>query len=292
MKMVIIVNKKTKDIIELVGLGLILLFLIFLLFLSGYKIKKNNTDKTDSNLSNEQTEIIDKHENNILNNNGNNDNQSDNINNNIPSDNINSNNKLDSTDSTDKENINNSNTPIVDNDEDSIVDVGESKGESEKEEDIVNYVMTLNNELDTYKNEDNPTFREKAKNIFVTVVDFLFYDKEIKGYKFKDLTYETKLKVLKICASIDNKIDEYFPNYKDKIKSGYENIKGKIAVKYLEYTSKLCDKIGEANCSEFRTDFNNMKQSFGYTFSIIKEVASNASVKLVDILSEWYKSIK
>lgn len=275
-----IMNKNKKDIIELVGLGLILLFLIFMLFLSGYKIKNNNTNKTDNNLSNQQTEVIDKNENNSESDNI----QDNNINNNESNNNVTSNDNVDSN-----ENVNSDSNIITDKNENNNV-VEDEKVNNEEE--LVNYVMTLNNELDTYKNEDNPTFREKAKNIFVTVVDFLFYDKEIKGYKFKDLTYQTKLKVLKIAASIDNKIDEYFPNYKDKIKSGYENIKGKIAVKYLEYTSKLCDKVGEESCSEFRTDFNNMKQSFGYTFSIIKEVASNASVKLVDILSEWYKSIK
>jgi len=274
-------NKNKKDIIELVVLGIILLALIFMLFLSGYKIKSNNTNKTDNNLSNEKTEISDKIDDTDINN----DNKTESIQSSESIDNNKDNNI--------KDDVTNNNS---DNDKDVTSNVDDNNVSDnqniENEEGLVNYIMSLNNELDTYKNEDNTTFREKAKNIFVTVVDFLFYDKEIKGYKFKDLTYETKLKVLKICASIDNKIDEYFPNYKDKIKAGYENIKGKIAVKYLEYTSKLCDKVGEDNCSEFRTDFNNMKQSFGYTFSIIKEVASNASVKLVDILSEWYKSIK
>ena len=56
--------------------------------------------------------------------------------------------------------------------------------------------------------------------------------------------------IIEIALSIDNKIDEYFPDYKDVIKDKYENIKGKLAVKYLEFTSTLCEKVGEDACNQ------------------------------------------
>ena len=61
---------------------------------------------------------------------------------------------------------------------------------------------------------------------------------------------------------------------------------------YLETTSKFCAKVGEDSCNEARTDFNNMKTSFGYTWSILKEVLTTSKDKLSLVLSEWYKSIK
>ena len=107
-----------------------------------------------------------------------------------------------------------------------------------------------------------------------------------------ELSLETKIKVLKIVASIDNKIDSYFPNYKDTIKEKYSNFKGAVAVLYLETINKFCDKVGENVCNEAREDFNNMKESFGYTWDILKEVLTKSKDKASLILSEWYKSIK
>jgi len=157
------------------------------------------------------------------------------------------------------------------------------------EGEVVSYFTSL--EEGAFK-EDDPSFKEKAKNAFVTVVDFLFYDKEIKGYTFRELTSSAKLKIIKIALSIDNKIDEYFPDYKNTIKEKMTNLKGKAALLYLETTAKLCDSVGESACEEARSDFKNMKETFGFTWDLIKSGASKGYSKLTEILSEWYQSIR
>ena len=103
---------------------------------------------------------------------------------------------------------------------------------------------------------------------------------------------QDKLKVLEIIASIDNKIDKKFPNYKDTIKEKSSNLKGKIAVLYLETTNEFCEKVGEDTCNTARENFKNMKIKFGYTWNILKEVLTTSKDKLTLVLSEWYKSIK
>lgn len=158
-----------------------------------------------------------------------------------------------------------------------------------EEDDVVNYFTSLET---TSFTEDGSDLKEKCKNLFTTVVDFLFYDKEIKGYTFNELTTSTKLKIIKIALSIDNKIDKYFPDYKDTIKEKYTNLKGKAALLYLETTSKLCDSVGESACSEAREDFKNMKESFGFTWDLIKSGTSKGYNYLKEILDEWYQSIK
>lgn len=161
---------------------------------------------------------------------------------------------------------------------------------SKNENDIINYFSLRDSEMNETTNQDDRTLREKAKETFVTVVDFIFYDKEIKGYTFKELTTSAKLKVIKIALSIDNKIDEYFPDYKDVIKDKYENIKGKLAVKYLEFTSDLCEKVGTDTCNQAKEDFNNMKENFSITWQLIKELASNGSNKVKEFYESWRDS--
>lgn len=85
-------------------------------------------------------------------------------------------------------------TPVVTNPEENI----------RSESDLIQYFQNYDNTISTYAGqEENPTIRESAKNMFVTIVDFLFYDGEINGYTFDGLTTSAKLQLLKIGLSID-----------------------------------------------------------------------------------------
>ena len=156
------------------------------------------------------------------------------------------------------------------------------------ENDVISYFTLREKEITD--NEQDTSIRKKAKDTFVSIVDFIFYDKEIKGYTFKELTSTAKLKIIKLALTIDSKIDEYFPNYKDTIKDKYTSIKGKIAVKYLEVTSTLCEKVGSDTCNQAKEDFNTMKNSFGFTWDLIKELASSGSTKVKEFYESWRDS--
>lgn len=159
-----------------------------------------------------------------------------------------------------------------------------------KEENVISYFESQDNMITATSNQEDSSLRSKAKNAFVTIVDFIFYDKEIKGYTFKELTTSAKLKVIKLALSIDHKIDEYFPDYKEVIKDKYNDIKGKLAVKYLEFTSTLCETVGEDTCNQAKEDFNTMKESFGFTWQLIKELASSGSEKIKEFYESWRDS--
>ena len=157
----------------------------------------------------------------------------------------------------------------------------------ETEADVISYFQNEDNNYGTiYNNQDNSSLREKAKSGFINIVDFIFYGKEIKGYTFAGLTNSAKIQVVKIALTIDHKIEEYFPNYKTIIKDKYTDIKGKLAVKYLELTSSLCDSVGEDTCNQFKEDFSNMKESFGFTWSLIKELAKSGK----DSIKNYYEN--
>ncbi len=156
---------------------------------------------------------------------------------------------------------------------------------TEDEESIINYFQAKENEI---KAGDEKTFGEKAKEGFINVVDFIFYDKEIKGHTFKELTNTAKLKIISIALKIDNKIDSYFPNYKDKIKGTYTNIKAKLVEKYLEYSQKLCEKVGEQTCNQAKADWEALKNSFGITGEYLKNLGLTGK----DKIKNWYENFR
>ena len=65
--------------------------------------------------------------------------------------------------------------------EETVISDSESKTDntvnSYSEEDVVSYFDSIGNEV-----EKSSTFKEKFKEYFITIVDFIFYEKEIKGY--------------------------------------------------------------------------------------------------------------
>ena len=135
--------------------------------------------------------------------------------------------------------------------------------------------------------EEDISLREKIKNNVHIINQFLFHDGMIQGKTFRELSSNAKLQVLKIALSIDNKIDTYFPHYKDVIKGGVSNLKGKIVTTYLETTNEICSNH-EDICDNARNDFNNMKDHFKITFSVIRDLAKSGS----SAIKEWYYSIK
>ena len=155
---------------------------------------------------------------------------------------------------------------------------------------MIEYFQTASNNLDQQNDQNNSSFVDKAKNAFTTVVDFIFYGKEINGYTFNELTTSAKMKIIEIALKIDSKINEYFPNYKESIKAGYENIKGKLAYAYLEITSSLCEAVGTDTCEQAKEDFNNMKKSFSFTFDLIKELAKSGASKVKEFYENTFKN--
>ncbi len=163
----------------------------------------------------------------------------------------------------------------------SQIEVKESK-KTNKEEQLNTYIDEVEIDLDK-ENADN-----KLKTTFVTLIDFLFYDGTIKGVTFSELSDTAKLKVLKIALAVDQKIDTYFPDYKEKISTTtnriYTNCKEKIVAKYFEITTKICNK-DEETCTSAKNDFQDMKKYYTITWDFIKNLAQ----KGLSNLKEWYE---
>ncbi len=150
------------------------------------------------------------------------------------------------------------------------------------DEEVIAYL----NETETYF--ENVSLHEEIKVRFITIVDFLFYNGEIKGYTLNDLTSQTKLQVLKIALSIDYKIEMYLPGYKESITSTsekiYTGIKNKILEMYLTTTTKICN-YDQNLCESAKIDFQEIKQTFSITWNVIRNLISSST----ENLKEWYE---
>lgn len=150
------------------------------------------------------------------------------------------------------------------------------------EEEIINYFKNLDNELNTSKNSNSIT--SSIKNGFVTIVDFLFYNEPIKGKTFSELSSSAKLSILKLAVSIDQKVDSYFPGYKETLSDKYNNVKSKVVSKYLDITADICSK-NESTCAAAKEGLSDLKKNFSITWSFIKDIAGTGASKL----KSWYE---
>lgn len=157
-----------------------------------------------------------------------------------------------------------------------------TKSSVENKESLMNSLENDYNLIDTYKSDIS--FGDKAKNYFITIVDFIFYNKPINGVYFEDLTASAKLKVIGIALKVDGIIEKYYPQYKEGLSESYKNAKSKLIELYLEYTTEYCDNNDEV-CDQAKEDFQSLKKSLNITWDIIKELTNSGISKL----KKWYE---
>ena len=147
--------------------------------------------------------------------------------------------------------------------------------------------VEYNDPVEYFESVEKSSNESKIKKGFTDIVDFLFYGKEINGKTFSELKDTSKTKLLGIALSIDKKIDDLFPNYKDKISDKYKEIKSKVVEAYVNITTKICDNNQEL-CIDVKNDFKSLKDTFGLTFDYIKKYG----IKGLDKLKEWYEDFR
>lgn len=123
--------------------------------------------------------------------------------------------------------------------------------------------------------------KEKGKEYFITGVDFIFYDKEINGVTFDDLTEEGKKVTLENLETIDGWIMEIAPDYKDKISEKYQVVKDFVSTTYYDVLESIKESLGEENYSAIREKKNEIKDSI-----------TSTKDKALEKVSEWYQNFK
>lgn len=85
---------------------------------------------------------------------------------------------------------------------------------------VIDYIRKVGNKM----TECSESIVEGAKDGFITVVDFLFYNGEIGGRTFDSLTESAKSTILGIYDNISTYLEEKWPIWKEAIGEKYQDI--------------------------------------------------------------------
>ena len=175
---------------------------------------------------------------------------------------------------------------------------------SNKDSNIITYsandekvINSLNETLTKVKsNVSDNDFLDSAKGVFISVVDFLFYDGSINGVTFDELTDNGKKKVLEIASSIDSAIENKFPGYKDAISAKASNAFNKASEIIKDGAKDLNDfareKLGEDN---YQSIIDAKDELIYYTknaINFIGDVSSSLWSSAKNKLNNWYQNFK
>lgn len=149
------------------------------------------------------------------------------------------------------------------------------------EEKIFKFFNEKKEEIKEYLNsEDFNKAKEKGKELFVTFVDFIFYDGEIKGIKYDDLSEAAKKQLFEDFCAVDSIISEYIPNYKEDISNKYNALKDFVSPYYYSILSKIKDAIGNDNLESI----NNLKDDL---FNDATDLFKNGKQKIKEKYENW-----
>ena len=174
----------------------------------------------------------------------------------------------------------------------------EEKNEyTNNDQEAINAVDKLQKNIDNILNSEQAnSAKDKVKGAFVTVVDFLFYDSEINGITFNELTDAGKQKVLQIASAIDTKIESKFPNYKDTIANGTKNAFNKASELIKKGANNVKefskDKLGEENYNAIVEVKDEITEYTKKAIDIISDFGSNIFSKGKEYIKKWYENFR
>ncbi len=151
-----------------------------------------------------------------------------------------------------------------------------------KEKEIIEFFNNLENEVVIDTKENNfEKVKVKINSAFFTSVDFIFYDKPIRGVTFKQLSDKTKLQILKITDNIDSMIMKQFPNYKESIKENSSNTYIFLKENINKLEQKIINKTGAEKYNDFIDEANEFKNKI-----------IDLKNKAIGGIKEWYENLK
>jgi len=164
-----------------------------------------------------------------------------------------------------------------------------------KDIEIINIFNDIEKEINEIIENDKQSL-ETVKIVFITLIDFIFFDTEINGVKFDDLTNEEKEKILNICNSIDVKIENKFPNYKEtisyKTKDAYNKASELIkngAKNINDFTKENLDEEYYNALIEAKDD---IKEFSIEAWDIFKDFSISSYEKGKEYIKQWYDKFK
>lgn len=166
---------------------------------------------------------------------------------------------------------------------------------SSNDEVVINSLESSLSKINSGDSNSN-SFADSAKGVFVSIVDFLFYDGEINGVTFDELTDSGKQKVLEIANKIDRAIESKIPGYKETISSGASNAFNKASEVIKNGANNLNnfakDKLGEENYQSIIDAKDELVYYTKNAINLIGDGAGKVFNSVKDKVSGWYQEFK
>ncbi len=134
--------------------------------------------------------------------------------------------------------------------------------------------------IEYIESEDFEKLKEKGKYYVTTGIDFIFFDKEINGITFNQMTTEFKIRAMNDIAALDNAVESYHPGYKETLGSKYQIAAEFIGSKYLDMVDAIKEYLGDENWNAL----GNMKDQI---FGDISEFKDNAIEDIKELYKSW-----
>ena len=202
---------------------------------------------------------------------------------------VNNTNNVSKSDDTNSNYIENNNKNILNNDASEVIKY------SSNDEVVIN---SLENSLKNINNGDtsSKSFADSAKGVFVSIVDFLFYDGEINGVTFDELTDKGKEQVLKLANKVDGAIESKIPGYKETISDTASKAFNKASEVIKSGANNLSDfareKLGEENYQSIIDAKDELVYYTKNAISFLGDVGGKAFNSIKDKVSSWYQDFK
>ena len=123
--------------------------------------------------------------------------------------------------------------------------------------------------------------KSKIKDVFITGVDFIFYDEPIGDVYFDDLTAEGKEITMNSIDTIGDLGDEFVPNWREDLSEKYQVASDFVSDIYLSVLDKIKNYLGEENYHAL----GDIKDQVGDDF---REGKDNVKERV----KSWYQKFK
>ncbi len=89
--------------------------------------------------------------------------------------------------------------------------------------------------------------KRKAKDIFITGIDFIFYNGVISGVTFDELTEEGKRITMNNLEALGDMVDQVIPGWRDELSDKYSIASEFVGDMYLSVLDKIRGYLGDEN---------------------------------------------
>ena len=145
-------------------------------------------------------------------------------------------------------------------------------------------------------NGSDSSFADSAKGVFVSIVDFLFYNGEINGVTFDELTDSGKQKVLEIASKVDSAIESKIPGYKETISDTASKAFNKASEIIKSGANSLNnfarEKLGEENYQSIIDAKDELVYYTKNAINFLGDVGGKVFNSVKDKLDSWYQDFK